>query len=143
MEASATPTLGYDGMVLEISINGGAFVDITTGGNAFIAGGYTRTISTNFSNPIGGRMAWSGLSGGSTASPTYITSTINMPAAANGQPIKLRWRAASDDGFIASGSAGVRIDSIAITNTSYICNSQTVRSPRQPASRSHRALAGR
>ena len=125
MEASATPTLGYDGMVLEISINGGAFVDITTGGNAFVAGGYTRTISTSFSNPIGGRMAWSGLSGGSTASPTYITSTINMPAAANGQPIKLRWRAASDDGFIASGSAGVRIDSIVITSNSYICNTQT------------------
>ena len=44
MEASGvTPTRGFDGMVLEISINGGAFNDITTGGNAFIAGGYTRT----------------------------------------------------------------------------------------------------
>src|SRR5262249_17372603 len=38
----------FDGMVLEISINGGAFVDITTGGNNFIAGGYNATISTLF-----------------------------------------------------------------------------------------------
>jgi hypothetical protein len=125
MEASATPTVGYDGMVLEISINGGAFADITTGGNAFIVGGYTRTISSTFSNPIGGRMAWSGLSGGSTASPTYITSTINLPAAANGQPIKLRWRVGTDDSAVAAGAAGVRIDNIAITNSSYICNTQS------------------
>ncbi len=31
----------FDGVVLEVSINGGAFADITTGGNAFITGGYT------------------------------------------------------------------------------------------------------
>ena len=84
-------------MVLEISINGGAFNDITTGGNAFIAGGYTRTIDSTFGSPIAGRLAWSGLSGGTTAAPTYITSTINLPAAAAGQPIKLRWRAATDN----------------------------------------------
>ena len=104
LEASGvTPTRGFDGMVLEISINGGAFNDITTGGNAFIAGGYTRTIDSTFGSPIAGRLAWSGLSGGTTAAPTYITSTINLPAAAAGQPIKLRWRAATDNSAVAGG----------------------------------------
>lgn len=63
------PVIGSDGGVLEISspnINGGAFTEITdptVGGNIF-SGGYNSTISTAFGNPIGGRMAWSGSSGG-------------------------------------------------------------------------------
>jgi hypothetical protein len=126
MEASGvTPTRGFDGMVLEISINGGAFNDITTGGNAFIAGGYTRLIDSTFGSPIAGRNAWSGLSGGTTAAPTYITSTINLPAAAAGQPIKLRWRAATDNSAVAAGAAGVRVDTIVISGSSFVCNSQS------------------
>jgi hypothetical protein len=113
----------FDGMVLEISINGGAFSDITTGGNNFIAGGYTGTISTGFGSPIAGRSAWTGLSSGSTAAPAYITSTINLPAGANGQNVQLKWRAATDDSVIASGAAGVRIDTITIDNFSYVCPS--------------------
>ncbi|MDQ6654929.1 MAG: dockerin type I repeat-containing protein, partial [Verrucomicrobiota bacterium] len=97
----------YDGMVLEISINGGAFADITTGGNAFIVGGYTGVISSSFSSPIAGRMAWNGNSSG------YITSTINLPAAANGQNVKLRWRMASDNSVAATG---VMIDDVTISS---------------------------
>jgi hypothetical protein len=111
----------FDGMVLEISINGGAFQDITAGGNGFIAGGYNATISPFFGSPIAGRRAWSGLSAGTSASPAYITSTINMPAAANGQNVRLKWRAASDDSFTAAGAAGVRIDSISVSATVFVC----------------------
>jgi hypothetical protein len=132
---------GFDGMVLEISINGGAFSDITTGGNAFIAGGYNYTISSSFSSPIAGRMAWSGLSGGTTAAPTYITSTINLPAAAAGQPIKLKWRAATDSSVIAAGAAGVRIDNITVTNTSNVCSIQ-VAPPGAPTAVSAHAGSG-
>src|SRR5207253_38157 len=107
----------FDGMVLEISINGGAFTDITTGGNAFLSGGYNATISALFGSPIAGRPAWSGLSGGTAAVPTYITSSINLPAAANGQNVQLKWRAASDNSVCASGDAGVRIDSITVDVT--------------------------
>jgi hypothetical protein len=110
----ATATTGFDGMVLEISINGGAFADILTAGGSFVTGGYTHTISTAFGNPIGGRMAWSGLSGGTTAAPAYITTTVNLPAAANGQNIQLKWRAATDNSTVAAGAAGVRIDNIVI-----------------------------
>jgi len=64
----------FDGGVLEISINGGAFADIVTAGGSFVSGGYNAAISTAFSSPIAGRMAWSGNGGG------YITSTANLPA---------------------------------------------------------------
>ncbi|HMJ08993.1 MAG TPA: kelch repeat-containing protein, partial [Pyrinomonadaceae bacterium] len=71
----------FDGMVLEISIAGGAFQDIVAAGGSFSAGGYTGPISTAFSSPIAGRQAWSGNAGG------YITSTANLPPSANGQSV--------------------------------------------------------
>jgi len=106
------PALGYDGAVLEISINGGPYQDILAAGGSFVIGGYNKTISTNFGSPLGGRAAWSGLSGGTTAAPGYIASTVNLPAAANGQIVQLKWRAATDQNFSADGLAGVWIDSI-------------------------------
>ena len=93
----------FDGMVLEISINGGAFADIITAGGAFVTGGYNGTISVNFMSPIAGRMAWTGNSAG------YITTTVNLPASANGQNIQLKWRMATDNSVAATG---VRIDTI-------------------------------
>src|SRR5204863_3622712 len=87
-------------------VNGGSFNDIMTAGGSFVTGGYTDTISTDFGSPIGGRLAWSGDSGG------YITTKVNLPAAAIGQNIKLRFRMASDDSV---NQTGWRIDTIVIT----------------------------
>ena len=69
----------FDGMVLEIKINGSAFADILSAGAAS-SPGYTRTISNEFGNPLEDRPAWSGLSGGTAAAPAYITTTVNLPA---------------------------------------------------------------
>ncbi len=99
----------FDGMVLEISIGGGAFQDILTAGGSFVTGGYNGTISVNFSSPILGRQAWTGNSGG------FITTTVNLPAAANGQNIVLRWRRATD---ISIAGTGARIDDISISGSS-------------------------
>jgi hypothetical protein len=99
----------FDGMVLEISINGGAFADILTAGGSFVTGGYNGTISVNFGSPIAGRQAWTGNSGG------FVTTTVNLPAAANGFPVKLRWRRASDSSV---GATGAFIDGISITGCS-------------------------
>ncbi len=93
----------FDGMVLEISVNGGAYQDILAAGGSFVTGGYNATISVNFMSPIAGRMAWSGNSGG------FITTTVNLPASANGQSIQLKWRMASDSSIAATG---VWVDSI-------------------------------
>src|SRR5438477_9813429 len=100
LEASAEdPNLGFDGGVLELSMDGGqTFQDITAWGS-FVTGGYDRTISTNRGSPIAGRQAWSGNSEG------FITTVVNMPPElANAV---LRWRLASDSN---GSSEGWRVD---------------------------------
>ena len=51
---------GFDGGVLEISIDGGeTFQDILTFGT-FVTGGYNGTVSGCCGNPLAGRQAWNG-----------------------------------------------------------------------------------
>jgi hypothetical protein len=102
---------GFDGMVLEISINGGPYQDIIAAGGSFVTGGYNSTISSP-SNPLVGRQAWTGLSGGTTAVPTYITTTVQLPASANGQIVQMKWRVGTDNNSAAPGASGARIDTI-------------------------------
>jgi hypothetical protein len=94
-----------DGGVLEISINGGAFVDVIDAGGSFVSGGYNTFVE---SNPVGccNRAVWSGNSNG------YVTTIVNLPSSAGGQNIQLRWRL----GSVANspGAAGWRIDTIKI-----------------------------
>lgn len=104
----------FDGGVLEISIGGGPFADILAAGGSFVAGGYNATISSSFSSPIAGRQAWSGTSPGS---PGYFTTTVNLPASANGQNVVLRFRMASD---ISVAGTGWAIDTLTLVN-SYTC----------------------
>ena len=98
----------FDGGVLEISINAGPFTDIITAGGSFVTGGYNGTISVNFMSPIAGRMAWTGNSGG------FITTTVNLPAAADGQSVVLRFRRGAD---VSLAAVGWTIDSLTTTNT--------------------------
>ncbi|HLM01809.1 MAG TPA: proprotein convertase P-domain-containing protein, partial [Pyrinomonadaceae bacterium] len=98
---------GFDGGVLEISINGGAFQDIITAGGSFVSGAYTRTLSTCCSNPLPGRMAWSG------TSTNYVTTEVNLPPASYRQQVQFRWRHGSDDTI---GGVGWRIDNVQVTN---------------------------
>ena len=93
----------YDGGVLEISINGGSFDDILAAGGSFVEGGYNGTISTIDTNPLAGRPAWTGNSGG------YITTTVILPDSGAGQPVRLRWREGTDSIIAATGW---RIDEI-------------------------------
>jgi len=109
----------FDGMVLEIKIGAGAYTDIVTAGGSFVTGGYNATISTGFSSPIAGRQAWSGTSAGG-----YIDTEANLPAAANGQSVQLRWRMASD---VSVAATGVNIDDVQIIN-GYTCVAVTPRS---------------
>jgi hypothetical protein len=102
----------FDGGVLEIAIGAGAFTDIITAGGSFVAGGYNSTISTAFGSPIGGRQAWSGISGG------FITTTVNLPAAAAGQNVKLRFRRATDNSV---SQVGWRVDTISLTDGFTCC----------------------
>ncbi|MCK6685588.1 MAG: S8 family serine peptidase [Thermoanaerobaculia bacterium] len=108
--AFESATASFDGAVLEIAIGAtaitnGTYTDFITAGGSWVTGGYTGTISSSFSNPLAGRAAWVRVSG------AYITTTANMPASANGQPIRLRWRMGSDVSVSATGWA---IDSITL-----------------------------
>jgi PKD repeat protein len=105
LEAGTAPS-AFDGGVLEISINGSAFSDIITAGGSFITNGYNRTISSSFNSPIAGRQAWSSSSGG------FITTLVNLPPSAAGQPTQLQWRCATDSSLSATGWY---VDTIQIT----------------------------
>ena len=105
---------GNDGGVLEISLDKGAFVDILAAGGTFIENGYNSPISTSSGNPIGGRMAWSGVSGG------YRTTRVNLPARAAGSNVRLRWRVASNSSIALPGSVW-RVDTITVTELVAVC----------------------
>jgi uncharacterized repeat protein (TIGR01451 family) len=77
---------GYNGGVLEISTNGGPFLDILAAGGSFALNGYYSTLYYGYGNPIEGRQAWTGYSGG------FITTIANLPASAAGQNVQFRWR---------------------------------------------------
>ena len=100
----------FDGAVLEISIDGGAFQDIVVAGGSFVSGGYNGTISCAFSNPLAWCSAWTGISGGG-GSPIYVTTSVNLPPAAVGHSVQLRWRVGTDS---AVGSLGQWIDDVLI-----------------------------
>jgi len=103
----------FDGGVLEISINGGPFTDILAAGGSFVEGGYNGSIVVTDS-VLTGRQAWTGNSGG------FITTTVNLPAAANGQNAQLRWRTAYDTGTNPTGG-GMRVDTISIYGSTRLC----------------------
>jgi N-acetylneuraminic acid mutarotase len=92
---------GLDGGVLEVSIDGGPFQDILAAGGSFGQGGYNGTISACCGNPLAGRDAWTGSSGG------FIQTTLGGPF--QGHTIVLRWRMGSD----STGSGeGWRLDNV-------------------------------
>lgn len=102
---------GFDGVVFEIKIGAGPWTDIITAGGSFASGGYNATISNGFSSPIAGRDAWSG------SFAPYSQTVVNLPAAAFGENVQVRWIMASD---VSVGSTGFAIDDINI-NASVTC----------------------
>jgi hypothetical protein len=105
--------VGYDGGVLEIKIGGGSFQDILAAGGSFVQNGYDHTIDGGFGSPIAGRQAWSGSSGG------YVLTIAQLPAAANGQMVVLRWRMGSDS---SNSGTGWRIDDVSVPGDFVCCS---------------------
>jgi hypothetical protein len=104
----------WDGCVLEVSapnISNGDFLDITDShvGGTITAGGYTGEISGDAENPLAGRLAWSGDSGG------YINTAITLGPNLVGQTVTFRWRFGSDE---LTDAPGWRIDTIVINGAS-------------------------
>lgn len=96
----------FDGCILEISSGvGQPFQDILAAGGSFAQNGYNFTLKDN--NPLGPRSGWSGNSGG------WQPVLVNLPAAAAGQSVQLRWRFATSRGMT---NGGWYIDSVAVTD---------------------------
>ncbi len=111
---------GWDGGVLEISVAGGAFTDILAAGGKFLQGEYTSVLGASTGSTLGDRPAWNG------TSPGYITTVAQLPAAAAGQNVQLRWRFSADDNTVApSGVSGWFVDTFKV-NGSYSCGSMTL-----------------
>ncbi len=81
---------GYDGCILEIALGAQPFQEITQAGGSFARDGYNSRV--NDFNPLGPRPAWSGDSGG------WLPVYVNLPAAAAGQTVQLRWHFANSRG---------------------------------------------
>ncbi len=78
---------GFDGAVLEISVDSGSsWQDLEA---HITSGGYNDTISTIFSNPIGGQNAWSG------DQSTFGQVVVDL-SAFDGQTVMIRWRMGCD-----------------------------------------------
>ncbi|MEO5559339.1 MAG: hypothetical protein ABIO49_05995 [Dokdonella sp.] len=95
-ETNTGATTFYDGAVLEYSLDGTTWTDILAASGTIPAdpsrittGGYSGVISSGFSNPLAGRMAWSGNSGG------FVHVVVNMTDFI-GTTAWFRWRLGSD-----------------------------------------------
>lgn len=99
----------YDGGVLEVSTNGGStWSDSQV---QWLSGGYNGTVHTGNSNPLEGRQAWVGSTGG------VFTQTRASLVAFAGQNILIRFREGTDSSV---GAAGWWIDDIKLSVSSPI-----------------------
>ena len=105
-----------DGVVLEFSVDGGAWFDVTTSGSgaAFASGGYTTTLS-NSGSALSGRAAWAGT--GTTWTQTIVNLTDN--AKYPGHNLQARWRMGTNQG--GSGT-GFYLDDLILAGAAAIAN---------------------
>ena len=105
----------YDGGVLEISIDGGAWFDIIQRGGRFLSGSYDGMLGDKClvggDNPIEGRYAWSGESG------DWGLTRVVLPQDSLGKSVRLRWRFGTD---CSVSGGGWTIDDVRL-RSSYQC----------------------
>lgn len=107
----------FDGCVLEMSINGGAFSDIVSAGGVFVTGGYDTPL---VGGQLSGRNSWTGQQSG------YITTEVNLPASTNGQTVRFRWRIGTDP---MEAGTGWWIDEVQVTNRVSAVNANAITIP--------------
>jgi len=93
---------------LQLSIGGEAFTDILSAGGSFVTNGYTAGI---------------GWRGNSTGYPSFITTTANLPPAAQGQNVRLRWRFTADSSV---SGVGWYVDTVSVGGGFTCCADPTI-----------------
>jgi hypothetical protein len=86
----------YDGGMLEISVNGGAFTQLS--GPALLNDPYRGPISSGFSNPLAGQNAWCEPNPGRA----YANTLVDLSPYA-GSSVRLRWRVGTDSSAAREG----------------------------------------
>lgn len=92
----------YDGSVLEVSVDGGQWIDVIDAGGIFESGGYDGEIDACCQNPLAGRQGWSGRSGIEPTS-VFITTSLRLPPSLAGRVVRFRWRVGTDIGGFREG----------------------------------------
>lgn len=115
--SNLSPTVGFDGGVLELSSNGGEWQDILATGATFTQGPYNRTLSFAYQNPLPERRAWSGDLG-------WITTAVILPANLANQSVRFRWRLGHDT---SEAEEGWYLDDVRISTSSCAQTAAVVR----------------
>lgn len=89
-----------DGGVMELSVDGGGWFDVTSGGSgaSFATGGYNNTLNSS-SNPLHTRPAWTG----SLTSFAQVVVKLTDTAKFAGHTLRVRWRLATNNTFASTG----------------------------------------
>lgn len=121
----------YDAAILEIKIGtsattlgSGPFTEMTAAGGDFVIGGYTDALlpgatpnpiefECHEADPLAQCLAWTGGSGLDGDGQSYSDVVVNLPGAADGKLVQLRWRLGSD-GNGPPGYPGYWLDNIHI-----------------------------
>ncbi|MEW5850104.1 MAG: M36 family metallopeptidase [Myxococcota bacterium] len=103
----------WDGGVLEISVDGGAWTDVSM----YVDPGYVGALTDTSSNPLALRNAFSG---NNTSWPARDRLTLDFGTALGGQSVRIRFRVGTD---LATGAYGWEIDNLSfqgITNAPFL-----------------------
>ena len=104
---------GRDGGVIEFSVDGGAWFDVTASGSgaAFATGGYNSSFTSSGNpssrNPLAPRACWTGANTGFAQVVVNLTDTAKYA----GHSLRVRWRLATNS---STASAGWYLDDIAL-----------------------------
>jgi hypothetical protein len=99
----------WDAGTLEYTTNGGSSWTVVPAVD-FTAGGYTGTVGTSSSNPIGGKPAWCN---GVVGALTQVSANLGGDANLVGKTIKLRWHEGDDSSV---SSTGWWVDTVAVND---------------------------
>ena len=103
---------GWDGAVLEISINGGSWMDVMDAGGTFSTGYNTASLQPNFAQSLQDRPVWSGING-DLATFAGNEETVSFGTELNGQMVKFRFRISADSN---TAEFGWFIDNVEFNN---------------------------
>jgi hypothetical protein len=95
----------WDGGVVEVSVNGGDWADVTDMGGTFLGAGYTGEILEDAGTALSGKMAFTDF--------TYNYEGVSFGETLNGNQVKFRFRAVSD---YTANNLGWLIDSVQFDN---------------------------